>query len=311
MTGWKDVCQEVYRSTSLSIVVHERPDGDALGSAAALFHAFRHRKKVEIVCATTVPEVFLPLLGKVPIGREFSQNKGLVVLLDCAQWHRTGFEDALNKAKLEKRRIIAFDHHSGCSIGKHVDASVHDPGVSSTAELIGRCLHELRVPINGKVADCLLLGIYTDTGGFRHPNTSSETLRMASRLISHGANLELLHQAFESRRTLFKTRLWGEVLSNTLINKLGIAVAKVDRSTLEKVGSSVEDAAGLANNLVMLQGAKVAMVLVEVDKGWKVSLRTRKPNIDLRRLVKYFGGRGTQKASGFLATKELLSGKIN
>lgn len=311
MTGWERLCNDISRAKSISLVVHERPDGDALGSAAALFHAFRNKKKIEIVCATSVPDVFAPLLGKVAITNELSRDCRLFILLDCAQWHRTGFEAELAEAQREKCRIIAFDHHPNCSISKHVDGSAHDPEASSTAEIVARCLHELRVPINSKIADALLLGIYTDTGGFRHPNTSSQTLRLASRLISYGASLEKLHQAFESRRTLHKTRLWGEVLSNISINKFGIAVAKIDRSTLEKVGASIEDASGLSNNLSMLHGAKVAMVLIETSKGWKASLRTRKPNIDLRRLVKYFGGRGTHKASGFLATTDLFSGKIN
>lgn len=310
MTEFGPVCTLLKRAESLSLVIHQQPDGDALGSAAALYRSLSPTKSVEIVCATTVPQIFTPLLGSLKIDSHLSSTTKVIVLLDCAQWHRTGFEKGLAEARKAKRKIIAFDHHPNGSINKYVDAAVHRAEASSTAELLYQCLQELRLPLTREIADSLLLGIYTDTGGFRHANTSSKTLRIASRLISSGADLERLHRTFDQHRTLKKMRLWGAVFSGVVINQFGVAVAKIDRQTLERSGASIDDAAGLANNLALLQEARAAVILVETDRGWRTSVRTRHANVDVRRLVKYFGGRGTQKASGFLATNDLVSGKI-
>jgi phosphoesterase RecJ-like protein len=169
----------------------------------------------------------------------------------------------------------------------------------------------LRLPISAEVADCLLLGIYTDTGAFRHANTTSQTLRVASRLIGLGADLEKLHQIFDVPRPVAKAKLWGKIFSEVTVNRLGVAVVKISSRSLTEAGATPEDLAGIANNLALLHEARAALVLVEMDKGWRATLRTRHPGINLRRLAEYFGGRGTQKASGFLATNDLFSGKIN
>jgi len=309
MSPFGPVCPILKRARHLSLVIHQRPDGDAIGSAIALVHAFSaNQTRVEVVCATEIAEIFTRVLGPITTKRIIAPDTDVIVLLDCAQLHRTGVDDQLKTARQQGKTVIAFDHHVQGSISRFVDATVHIAEASSTAEILYDCLTDLRVPITSQIADGLLLGIYTDTGGFRHANTSSKTLKTVSRLISHGANLERLRQLFSQQRTLAKTRLWGAVYSQVSINKFGLAVARIDAATLINSGASPEDAAGLANHLALLREARAALVLIETDKGWKATLRTRHPHIDLRRLARYFGGRGTQKATGFLATRELITG---
>jgi bifunctional oligoribonuclease and PAP phosphatase NrnA len=312
MTGRAgSVCELLKTAQHLTLVVHVRPDGDAIGSAAALYKALHKTKPVEIFCATEVPAIFQRICGPLPLKQVVSDQSDLIVLLDCAEWHRTGCGDRLKHLRKNGAKIISFDHHATSGLGRHVDGMVNDALASSTAEVIYDCFRQLRLPIDAEAAECLLLGIYTDTGAFRHRNTSSRTLRIAGRLISIGADLDRLQRLFEAPRSLVKTRLWGTMFSQVRVNRFGMAVARIDAPTLKQLGATAEDVAGLANNLALLNEARAVLVLLETDKGWRATLRTRHHGVDLRRLAGYFGGRGTQKASGFLATNDLFSSKIN
>lgn len=304
-------CKLLKDATAPTLVIHERPDGDAIGSAAAIYKVFSSQKPIKIVCATAAAPIFEKVTGKLPILRKLPTDTDLIVLLDCAEWHRTGLGNELRALRRAGTRIISFDHHANWRLARQVDAAVYDPRASSTAEILYHCLQELRLPIDSSVASCLLMGIYTDTNAFRHSNTTSLTLRIASRLVSCGADLEKLRHIFDAPRSLVRTKLWGTVFSGVFINRFGVAVARIDAEALKSAGATVEDLAGIANHIALLSEARAALVMVETDQGWRVTLRTQHPGVDLRRLARYFGGRGTQKASGFLATNELISGKIS
>ncbi len=296
-------------SKHISLVIHQQPDGDAIGSAVAIKRLLSHKYQVEIVSCHPLPEIFTQAVGEVITTESINPETDLIILLDCAQLHRTGLEEELRKLS-RSITTVGVDHHTHASLGKFVKVYIYDKSASSTTEIIYDCLNELRYPITSEVAQALLLGIFTDTGGFRHANTSEKTLRVAGRLISCGANPEQLHRLFETSRTIVKSRLWGYALSQVKINSLGIASVVIRKSEVSSLGATVADLAGLANNLSQINEAKAAIVLIETIDGWRCSFRTRHPHIDLRRFSKFFGGRGTQKATGFLATKNLFSGKI-
>ncbi len=305
----RTACEIIQKAKQLSLVVHERPDGDAIGSAAALFHHWNKKKDVEIVSVSTIPSIFFPAVGECVVSNR--PTKSCIVILDCAQIHRTGMEKTLSSAKDRGATVVAFDHHKRSTIGRFADAAVHDPEASSTTEIIFDCLESFRQPISPQVAQSLLLGIVTDTHFFQHPNTTSRTLRAASRLIRFGADLGALQAAFDEHRTISKTKLWGDALSGLRLEENGLAVTKITATTLRKHGASEKDVAGLANAIALLDEARAAAVLVETRDGWRATLRTRHGDVDLRRLARFFEGRGIQKATGFFATNEAVSGKIS
>lgn len=301
-------CQNIQNPPALSLVIHQRPDGDAIGSAAALYHHFSDSKKIEIVSTNSVPAVFEQIVG--PLKTVSKPTTQTIVLLDCAELRRTGLEKELLLARRNGAKIFALDHHKKYNLGRYTDDAVHDPLASSTAEVLFDCFKHFRSSISPRVAQCLLLGIFTDTGGFRHANTTSRTLQVASRLIRLGADLRQLQATFDTHRTIAKTKLWGRALSEVHINPAGMAIAVVTAQALSDASANESDVAGLANTLALLDEARAAAVLVEAPKGWRATLRTRHSDIDLRRLAKFFEGKGLQKATGFFATNRVISGKI-
>ena len=94
------------------------------------------------------------------------------------------------------------------------------------------------------------------------------------------------------------------------IDKKGLASARISRQTMKDLGAGAEDAAGLANLLCLTNEARASLVLVETDSGWRGTLRTRHKDMNMHELATLFNGKGTRRSAGFLATNELILGKI-
>lgn len=298
----QDLSRALERAKRVGLLIHERPDGDAVGSATALALALGSSKKVEIICATPIATIFHGVLADQPVKSELHMNDyDTLIILDCGELHRTGFGPLL-RTRPDGLTVIVIDHHRTGNLQKLANYYLGDPEASSTAELVASCLQTMRAAMTQPIAQALLVGLYTDTGGFQHPNTSSRALRVASRLISFGANLPQISQTFFRHRSVKQTKLWGLVLADLRINRLGIAVGRVSRAQLQEVRATGQDVAGLVNLLALVTEARAALLLTETAAGWQGSLRTRHAHIDLGRLARYFGGRGHKKAAGFSVT---------
>lgn len=311
MTVTRQIADAISRVNDITLLIHQKPDGDAIGSSVALYHALQENgKQVRIVCAQQIAPIFRRIVGSLPIEQKLPSKTDLIIVLDCGELHRTGFGRQLQSWRQTRKKVIAIDHHPKGDIQKVASCYHHSPIASATAEIVIDYLRELRCKISAEIATALLLGIYTDTGGFQHANTTSQTLGLASRLISYGGDLNLITQTFWRVQTPAQKRLWGKILSDIQINNCQIATALISRQDLRKAGATDDDVSGLANLLALIHEAKAALVMLETDNGWRGTLRTRHPNIDLGQLARFLGGQGQKKAAGFVATKEVFSGKI-
>ncbi len=151
------------------------------------------------------------------------------------------------------------------------------------------------------MATALLTGIYFDTGGFRHSNTSDEVLSIASELLKRGARLQKITENTDNTRSFSLFKLWGVALERLRLNKkYGISVSVITVDDINKAGATEEEVSGLVNLLNSAPESEVAMLLCEsFDAKIKGSLRTESDKIDVSRIAKLFGGGGHKKAAGF------------
>lgn len=302
------ISSKLLKSRSLNIILHQNPDGDVIGSAHAL--ALALNKKVTVSSSTKVADIFKKIIPKIKTIRNISYASDTFVVLDCSESHRTGFSKQLEN--IPGKRIIVIDHHDrNGDLAKKAHNAFIDKSYSATAEIIDVLLKEMHTSITPDIATALLLGIFTDTGGFKHPNTSVKTLARASKLIRYGGDLQKIKQVFLKKLSSNQRKLWGSALSKLSINKWGIAIIKITKKSLNIARCTQEDIFGLANMVALTTEAKASLVLIEQDGDWRGTLRTRHKNVDISRLAKLLGGRGQKKAAGFTATKRLLSSKID
>ncbi len=279
---------------SIIILPHENPDGDALGSAMALYLFLKKKgKNVVVGCRDRVPHFldFIPYVDeiiRIPNGKFY--DIGIVV--DSAGFHRTGAE-----VKVAKR--VRIDHHVGGEFNGRYDYI--DPRAPATASLV----YELILAwdeeaMDEEIATCLYVGLATDTGFFRYSNTNEFTFELAKRLVRYGADPNYVYRMFSERESVNKMKLISKVLETLTLYEDGLVagVTIYDRFFRE-TGTDYTDSEGLVNYPRSIEGVKVAFALIEKPREgvWKVSLRSKEA-VDVSKIAERLGGGGHKYASG-------------
>ena len=279
---------------SILILTHENPDGDALGSAMALYLFLKKKgKNVTVGCKDRVPHFldFLPRVDEIvrlPDGRFY--DIGIVV--DAANFKRTGAD-----VRVAKR--IRIDHHVGGEFYSRYDYI--DPKAPATATLV----YELILAwdesaIDEEIATCMYVGLATDTGFFRYSNTNEYAFEIAKRLVQYGANPHQVYVMFSEREPVGKMKLISKVLETLKLYEDGLVagITVYDRF-FKETGTSYDDSEGLVNYPRSIEGVEVAFAIIEKpEEGvWKVSLRS-KVRVDVSKIAERLGGGGHKYAAG-------------
>ena len=279
---------------SILILTHENPDGDALGSAMALYLFLKKKGKNTFVgCKDRVPHFldFIPHCEEVislPDGNYYD----IGIIVDSAGFYRAGTEVKVGKK-------IRIDHHVGGEFyGMH---DYIDPRAPATASLVYELIKSWdSSAIDDEIATCIYAGLATDTGFFRYSNTTDYTFEVAKDLVKHGANPHYVYRMFSERESVNKMRLISKVLDTLTLYEDGLVagITIYDRFFRE-TGTEYSDSEGLVNYPRSLEGVEVAFALIEKpEEGvWKVSLRS-KVEVDVSKIAERLGGGGHKYASG-------------
>jgi phosphoesterase RecJ-like protein len=193
------------------------------------------------------------------------------------------------------KKTFCIDHHASSDGVAQVNHIV--PLASSTCEVLYNLLDAEY--ITSDVAKCLYLGIVHDTGVFKYPSTTEETMRIAGHLITLGANPQAIIDGTFYEKTFLQTQILGRCLLESILLMNGkVIVSYVTRKimTLYEVGP--EDLTGVIERLRITKGVEVAILLREDEPHvFKVSLRSIN-YIDVCKIAVAFGGGGHYHASG-------------
>ncbi len=295
---------------NILIATHIEPDADGLGSALALKIALEKQgKKVIVFCADRVPDFlkFLPQSHEIK-SQASLEEVSVIFGLDYGSFERLH----LPNYRLEidaALSFITFDHHA---IGKHLGLQILDGGASSTAEIIYLFLNFLKMPLDRHLATCLLSGIYDDTGGFHHPNTSAQTLKIASRLLLAGAPLTKIAKLTTQTGLPQEISAWQKIFSRLQMDeKTGLIFSWLSYQSLRKTNVDFKRSE-VVNLLSAAPEAKAALLLAEKTPGQiDGSLRSQKGRgVNVAKIAQRFGGGGHQLAAGFrtnLKMAEIIS----
>lgn len=285
------------------LIIHENPDGDTLASASVLYQVLKSLgKSPAMVCKDSVPKPFLFLtdVDKIQNDMLFGDYE-LIVVIDCGDLKRTGFDERLKDFAKKQKNLINIDHHPKNDLHKIANINLVDFEASSTAEIIWELLGELDFTLDKNIATALLCGLYTDTGGFKHSNTSEKTLKIASQLLVHGARIKLITKNVNLNKKISALKLWGVALERVFEHPdLLISSTVITREDLKKCNATDDDIAGAVNLINTIPDAKAAILFCETADGKiRASLRTEDDKIDVSKIAALFSGGGHKKASGF------------
>lgn len=273
------------------ILTHCRPDGDALGSAAALCRGLRKLGKTAAVLPNPeITERYAPYLREYEAGADYAPET--VVSVDLAE------EGILqtNGDAYRGRIGLSIDHHP--SNRGYAAMTLLEADRASCGEIIHALLTALLGEIDRETATLLYIAVTTDTGCFRYKNTTPETLRTGAALLEAGASNDLNRTLFMKKR---RSRL---MLESAIIAGLDFfmeneavigTVTLADRARFGVTETDMEDIAAVTGQV---EGVETSITLRENEGGkWKVSVRTGQyANADA--ICAEFGGGGHGMAAG-------------
>jgi phosphoesterase RecJ-like protein len=300
---FKKALDLIHKSEKIFLTTHEGTDGDDLGSALAMVGFLQELgKKIQIVIKGGVPNNLLFLPKSNEVSENFDLSSDLVITFGCNKIERTGFRQ-LQSTKLP---IINFDHHPDST--NFGTVNIVDPSTAAVAELIYYFLNFAEAKISKDMATCLLTGIFTDTGGFKHSNTTSEVLEVAADLLKKGARIDKIALHTMGKKRPQAVKAYAKGLENArfdLEKKMVFSVLTED--DLKEIGASDEDLDGFVELLNNMPQARFALLLRQDGEVVKGSLRSEpQKKVDVSKIAKSFGGGGHKLASGFKVKGKLI-----
>jgi len=280
------------------LTAHVDPDGDAVGSCLGLELALQYLgKETQVVLESPVPVSleFLPGADRIRRPTTLAKRFTHAFVLDSSSLDRVGTVAAVNLAP--DAHVAVIDHHWGNE--GFGSPRLVNPEASATAELIYDLIEFLHVPIAPEIATNLYTGILSDTGGFRFANTSARTLRVAARLVEHGARAAEVAESLYATKTAPSLRILGLALASLETKSGGrIGAMTISRAMFEDAGATPEDADGIVQYAKALAGAKVGVLIQEIAPGEiRASLRSD-GTVDVNEVASRFGGGGHRNAAG-------------
>jgi phosphoesterase RecJ-like protein len=282
---------------------HQRPDGDAIGSAMAAALALRAiGKHADVVFDARPPHFLLPFPGvdAMLIAPAIDDTYDAALIMECSALDRTGV------AGLDRSPVCNIDHHVGNT--RYGAINWIDESAAACGEMVFTLIERLGAPLTPDAATHIYLAVLTDTGSFHFSHMTPRTFEIARRCVEAGADPQWIARTHYDSSTLGRIRIFGAVLNGMQLDPSGrVALLTVTQSIVEATGAGYDDTEGLINfPLTVKDIHAVAMVKEMPDGTWRVSMRS-KGNVDVGAIARQYGGGGHRNAAGCSATGELAA----
>jgi phosphoesterase RecJ-like protein len=273
------------------ILNHCRPDGDAVGCAAALCLGLRQLgKQAAIWKNPETTQRFLPYVAG--LETETVPEQATIVSVDMAT------ENLLpqNGKDFSGKVRLSIDHHPS-NEGYAADTNVQADR-AACGEIILAILRELG-PISKEMADALYLAISTDTGCFQYSNVTGDTLRAAADLKELGADTFAINKVNFGTKTIARLRLEAALTDSAEFFAQGlVCVCTLTLDMMDRLGITEDDINDISGFPRSIEGVEIGVMLRELREGGsKLSLRTGE-GYNASDLCATLGGGGHRAAAG-------------
>ncbi len=275
------------------ILTHRRPDGDTIGSAAALCRLLRLMGKTAFVApnedSTSRFDEFLDgLYPKPGFEPDFIISVDIADLsLLCPSMEEYG-------ARID----LCLDHHPSNKLFAKVSHVRED--ACATGEIVWQLLELWNVEPTHELMNAFYVSVATDTGCFRYSNTTPLAHNIAAKCITMGIDFVKYNIEFFSKKTKSRFAIEKTIYDSLIFSDDGLIGAGVlSRGAINEAGATEDDLDNLSSLIINLEGLCCGILLIENKNGagCKASVRTHKP-LDASRICAAFGGGGHARAAG-------------
>ena len=298
----EEVIRRLREAQRIAILIHRRPDGDAVGSAAALMHLLAALgKEVVGVCEDKIPErlaflteglTFLTELPTVP--------DTLFMAIDVASPPQLGCM-AARMAEAGITPSLMIDHHAvGEPFADHYilpSAAASGEIVFALATLLIEQGYLSALPV--KAACAMYAALSSDTGCFRYSNVTPGTMRTAAALLeTDGVDAAEINHCLFDMKSERQLRAEAFAIEHTETSHDGkIAWVTVTQRQREAIGVEEEHLETVIDMVRSRAGVEIAVAIRETPSGsYRASLRSN--GFDVASVAAVFGGGGHVRAAG-------------
>jgi len=293
------IADELMKAKSIYIFPHYVPDGDAIGSSAAICKAMRKLGKDCIIVLEDHYPANIAFLDKdycVWVQEDDDLPAPYLSLaLDCSDTDRfpkrvKHFDSAA--------RTACIDHHltqGNYAMFNHVDSKA-----SATCELVYTLLTDImKLELDVEQAEAIYTGIVLDTGSFEYSNTSEKTHRITADLYKYGIDAAGINIRLHQNERIEKIKLHSLAMSQMELFCGGrAAIAWCTLKMLEETGADLTETDGINASLRNIEGVEIAVFLREkFEREIKCGFRS-KFDINVASIAEHFDGGGHARAAG-------------
>ena len=277
---------------NILLLCHAHPDGDTLGCGYALCRGLRSiGKKASVLCEDPIPKSMRFVADGL---EEQDFEPELIVAVDVATVKLLG--DCMGE-RFGARVDLCIDHHGTNSL--YAQKVLLDDTAAAASEIVCRLLQAMGIEITPVIADCLYLGVSTDTGCFRYSNVTARTLRIAADLMDLGADCARINrEQFETKSRSFAA-LERMAIGSVETDFDGLyATVTVTQAMFRESGAGEDEFDKIAAIPRQIEGVLVgASIREQKSGGYKISVRTNPP-MNAAAICAKLGGGGHPGAAG-------------
>ncbi len=311
------ILAEIKKAKSILLHCHPSPDPDSVCSVLAMKFALESlgKKVTAIRGDSEIPQAFMHFPGMAAIVPKnfFEVNLADFELFLSLDSGATQMISRIQPVVMPLSiPTIVIDHHESNS--GYGDLNLIEKTTISTSQILFELFKEWGIALTPDIAHNLLMGIYTDSGGFKYKLVSPRTFAIAAELAPFATGFSAMISRMDNSETPASMRFCGLALSSieTFLNE-SVALASVSYKTL--VDNNLIENGPTKHMVVSLMknvgSWKIAGLLTEVSPNViKCSFRNQETdNIDLSKLAVAIGGGGHKSAVGATLSMSLDEAK--
>lgn len=288
-----DTARYLLERSNFLILTHRRPDGDTIGSAAALCRGLRSLGKTAFVLENPeiTPKYRFLFDG---LTKASAEETDTLVAVDVASVGMLPQSFSHLVGSIDLR----IDHHGTAE--SFTEQELVEPAAAACGQIVYDILTEMGVALDVPTANALYVAISTDTGCFRYANTQPHTFSVAAACAAVSPDLYSLNQLLFETNSLARLRIQGWMVENAKFFSGGkICVCALPLEVEKEIGVTEDDMENISGVPRSIEGVKIAATLRQEKDGGKVKLSVRAvPGYDAGAICAKFGGGGHKGAAG-------------
>ena len=293
MMDFGNFVQLIQESDVITIFGHAVPDGDCYGCQIALRELIRDNfpdKKVYAV-GSGIPPFFERLATMDEVSDDIiASSTAILVDVSCLR-------------RVEDQRVVTakrwgkIDHHQPSDLESFDGVAVVDSARIAAAEIIAEIALAYHWKISTLAAECLYLGMCTDSGRFSYRGTTARTLEIVEILKRRHIHVRSIHAIayYESpERRKMKT-----IIRRKAKIYEGVTYCYLPVASYTRVGLSGDEALRLVNALARVNKEAHCYGLFVQMEGDQINVELRSNNgYAVHGVARKYGGGGHRYASG-------------